>query len=67
MTMRNLYFVWDYGLLITDRWLLQIRHHRQVFPALHPPSLARLEYVLRCLAYLSNMVITITLLYINYN
>lgn len=40
-----------------DRWLLQIRHHRQVFPALHPPSLARLEYVLRCFAYLSNMVI----------
>ncbi|XP_076272507.1 BAI1 associated protein 3 [Rhynchophorus ferrugineus] len=38
-----------------ERWLQQLRHHRQLFPALHPPSLARLEYLLRCLAYLSNM------------
>ncbi|XP_044760714.1 BAI1-associated protein 3 [Coccinella septempunctata] len=38
-----------------ERWLQQLRHHRQLFPALHPPSLARLEYILRCLAYLSNM------------
>ncbi|KAL3275866.1 hypothetical protein HHI36_020605 [Cryptolaemus montrouzieri] len=38
-----------------ERWLQQLRHHRQMFPALHPPSLARLEYILRCLAYLSNM------------
>ncbi|XP_064213370.1 BAI1-associated protein 3 isoform X2 [Tribolium castaneum] len=38
-----------------ERWLQQLRHHRQLFPALHPPSLVRLEYVLRCLAYMSNM------------
>ncbi|KAL1518076.1 hypothetical protein ABEB36_001756 [Hypothenemus hampei] len=38
-----------------ERWLQQLRHHRQLFPALHPPSLSRLEYLLRCLAYMSNM------------
>ncbi|CAH1987257.1 unnamed protein product [Acanthoscelides obtectus] len=38
-----------------ERWLQQLRHHRQLFPALHPPSLVRLEYILRCLAYMSNM------------
>ncbi|KAJ8969341.1 hypothetical protein NQ317_007795 [Molorchus minor] len=38
-----------------ERWLQQLRHHRQLFPALHPASLARLEYILRCLAYMSNM------------
>ncbi|XP_022901984.1 BAI1-associated protein 3 isoform X2 [Onthophagus taurus] len=38
-----------------ERWLHQLRHHRQLFPALHTPCLTRLEYVLRCLAYLSNM------------
>jgi hypothetical protein len=41
---------------VAERWLQQLRHHRQLFPALHPPSLVRLEYVLRCLAYMSNMV-----------
>ena len=41
---------------VLERWLQQLRHHRQLFPALHPPSLVRLEYVLRCLAYISNMV-----------
>ncbi|XP_065160507.1 BAI1-associated protein 3 isoform X2 [Atheta coriaria] len=38
-----------------ERWLHQLRHHRQLFPALHAPSLARLEYLLRCLAHLSTM------------
>ncbi|CAG9770591.1 unnamed protein product [Ceutorhynchus assimilis] len=38
-----------------ERWLQELRHHRQLFPALHPPSLARLEYLLRCLAYMANM------------
>ncbi|XP_057657644.1 BAI1-associated protein 3 isoform X1 [Diorhabda carinulata] len=38
-----------------ERWLQQLRHHRQLFPALHSPSLTRLEHILRCLAYLSNM------------
>ncbi|GJQ84188.1 hypothetical protein Trydic_g2862 [Trypoxylus dichotomus] len=38
-----------------ERWMHQLRHHRQLFPALHAPSLTRLEHVLRCLAYLSNM------------
>ncbi|KAK9871546.1 hypothetical protein WA026_012923 [Henosepilachna vigintioctopunctata] len=38
-----------------ERWLQQLRHHRQLFPALHPASLARLEYILRCLAYMSSM------------
>ncbi|XP_072386969.1 BAI1-associated protein 3 [Diabrotica undecimpunctata] len=38
-----------------ERWLRQIRHHRQLFPALHSASLTRLEHLLRCLAYMSNM------------
>ncbi|KAG5886888.1 hypothetical protein JTB14_003789 [Gonioctena quinquepunctata] len=38
-----------------ERWLQQLRHHRQLFPALSPPSLTRLEYILRCLASMSNM------------
>ncbi|KAF5278098.1 hypothetical protein FQR65_LT03614 [Abscondita terminalis] len=45
----------EYFTSMLERWLLQIRHHRQLFPALHPPSLSRLEYLLRCLAYTSNM------------
>ncbi|CAH1171241.1 unnamed protein product [Phaedon cochleariae] len=38
-----------------ERWLHELRHHRQLFPALHAASLTRLEYTLRCLAYMSNM------------
>ncbi|XP_017779059.1 PREDICTED: BAI1-associated protein 3 isoform X2 [Nicrophorus vespilloides] len=40
---------------ILERWLHQLRHHRQLFPALHTASLTRLEFVLRCLANLTNM------------
>lgn len=38
-----------------DKSLNQIRRHRDVFPALHPPSLIRLEFLLRCLGMLGNM------------
>jgi BAI1-associated protein 3 len=35
--------------------LNQMQHHRQTFPALHPPSLIRLEFLLRCLGLLGSM------------
>lgn len=38
-----------------DRSLNQIRRHRDIFPALHPPSLVRLEFLLRCLGLLGSM------------
>lgn len=38
-----------------DKSLSQIRRHRDIFPALHPPSLIRLEYLLRCLGLLGSM------------
>lgn len=38
-----------------DKSLEQIRKHRDVFPALHPPSLNRLEFLLRCLGVLTTM------------
>lgn len=43
-------------LYFVERWLQQLRHHRQLFPALHNASLTRLEYLLRCLAFLASMV-----------
>ncbi|XP_025835570.1 BAI1-associated protein 3 [Agrilus planipennis] len=45
----------EYFTSLLERWLHQIRHHRHFFPALHPPSITRLENLLRSLAYLSNM------------
>lgn len=36
-----------------DKSLSQIRKHRDIFPALHPPSLIRLEYLLKCLGIFS--------------
>lgn len=33
----------------------QIRQHRDIFPALHPPSLIRMEYMLRCMGLLGTM------------
>lgn len=38
-----------------EKSLCQIRQHRDIFPALHPPSLIRLEYLLRCLGLLGSM------------
>lgn len=38
-----------------DKSLNQIRRHRDIFPALHPPSLHRLEFLLRCLGLLGSM------------
>ncbi|XP_075161228.1 BAI1 associated protein 3 [Haematobia irritans] len=38
-----------------ERSLQQIRQHRSVFPALNPPSLIRLEFLLRCLGLLGSM------------
>lgn len=38
-----------------EKCLDQMRRHREIFPALHPPSLVRLEFVLRCLGLLSTM------------
>ncbi|XP_055685736.1 BAI1-associated protein 3 [Lutzomyia longipalpis] len=38
-----------------EKSLNQIRRHRDVFPALHPPSLLRLEFLLRCLGLLGSM------------
>lgn len=38
-----------------DKSLNQIRRHREVFPALHPPSLVRLEFLLRSLGLLGTM------------
>jgi len=35
--------------------LIQMGKHRDIFPALHPPSLIRLEYVLRCLSLLGSI------------
>lgn len=35
--------------------LNQMRRHRDIFPALHPPSLVRLEFLLRCLGVLGTM------------
>jgi len=35
--------------------LNQMRKHRDFFPALHPPSLGRLEFLLRCLGLLGSM------------
>lgn len=35
--------------------LNQMLRHRDVFPALHPPSLVRLEFLLRCLGVLGSM------------
>ncbi|XP_055382640.1 BAI1-associated protein 3 isoform X2 [Condylostylus longicornis] len=35
--------------------LEQIRKHRDIFPALHSPSLVRLEFLLRCLGLLGSM------------
>lgn len=38
-----------------ERSLNQIRRHREIFPALHPPSLVRLEFLLRSLGLLGSM------------
>ncbi|KAI8126251.1 BAI1-associated protein 3 [Lucilia cuprina] len=38
-----------------ERSLHQIRRHRDIFPALNPPSLIRLEFLLRCLGLLGSM------------
>ncbi|GBP03486.1 BAI1-associated protein 3, partial [Eumeta japonica] len=38
-----------------ERSLYQIRRHRDIFPALNPPSLIRLEFLLRCLGLLGSM------------
>lgn len=38
-----------------DKSLNQIRRHRDIFPALHPPSLVRLEFLLRCLGVMGSM------------
>lgn len=38
-----------------DKSLNQIRRHREIFPALHPPSLVRLEFLLRSLGLLGSM------------
>lgn len=38
-----------------EKALNQIRRHRDIFPALHPPSLIRLEFLLRCLGLLGSM------------
>lgn len=38
-----------------EKSLSQIRQHRDIFPALHPPSLIRFEYMLRCMGLLSTM------------
>ncbi|XP_055620183.1 BAI1-associated protein 3 isoform X2 [Toxorhynchites rutilus septentrionalis] len=38
-----------------ERSLCHMRRHREVFPALHPPSLVRLEFLLRCLGLLGSM------------
>lgn len=38
-----------------EKSLCQIRQHRDTFPALHPPSLIRLEFLLRCLGLLGSM------------
>lgn len=35
--------------------LQQIRQHRDIFPALNPPSLIRLEFLLRCLGLMGSM------------
>lgn len=40
-----------------DKSMDQISNHRVVFPCLHPPSLNRLEFTLRCLGTLSSMKI----------
>lgn len=38
-----------------EKSLTQMKHHREIFPALHPPSLNRLEFLLRCLGLLGSM------------
>lgn len=38
-----------------EQSLNQMRRHREMFPALHPPSLVRLEFLLRCLGLLGSM------------
>lgn len=38
-----------------DKSLDQVRRHREIFPALHPPSLVRLEFLLRSMGLLSTM------------
>ncbi|XP_035788394.1 BAI1-associated protein 3-like isoform X4 [Anopheles albimanus] len=38
-----------------ERSLCQMRRLREIFPALHPPSLVRLEYLLRCMGLLGSM------------
>lgn len=38
-----------------EKSLAQMRRHREVFPALHPPSLVRLEFLLRSLDLLGRM------------
>lgn len=38
-----------------EKSLDQMRRHREIFPALHPPSLVRLEFLLRCLGLLNTM------------
>jgi BAI1-associated protein 3 len=35
--------------------LNQMKRHRDIFPALHPPSLVRLEFLLRCLGLMGSM------------
>ncbi|XP_055846829.1 BAI1-associated protein 3 [Episyrphus balteatus] len=40
---------------MVERSLNQIRRHRDIFPSLHPPSLIRLEFLLRCLGLLGSM------------
>jgi BAI1-associated protein 3 len=38
-----------------DKSLNQMRRHREIFPALHSPSMVRLEFLLRCLGLLGSM------------
>lgn len=38
-----------------EKSLCQMRRHREIFPALHPQSLVRLEFLLRCLGLLGSM------------
>lgn len=40
---------------LVEKSLNQIRRHRDIFPALHPQSLNRLEFLLRCLGVLGTM------------
>ena len=43
---------------VLEKWFLLVCYHRQLFPALHNNSLHRLEFLLKCLAFVGNMVFT---------